>query len=79
MVRKTTVLKEKKFDNIFNKHFDRPTIAYSIVDTVTLYFFGINFVISKAACNLTGTKLYQGKFFQSSIISLQDCCQPRDK
>ena len=34
MIRKATVLTERKFSNIFNIHFDRPTIVYCIVDTV---------------------------------------------
>ena len=50
MIRKATVLKGRKFDNIFNKHFDRPTIAYWIVDTVHSVLAGISSVISAAAC-----------------------------
>ena len=50
VIRKATVLKKRKFDNIFNKHFDRPTIVYCIVDTVYTALAGINLVISEAAC-----------------------------
>ena len=51
-IRKATVLKGRKFDNIFNKHFDRPTIVYCIVDTIYTVLAGINFGISEAACLL---------------------------
>ena len=50
MIRKATGLKRKKFSNIFNKHFDRPTIVYCIVDTVYTVLPGISSVIPKAAC-----------------------------
>ena len=50
MIRKTTGLKTRKFESIFNKHFDRPTIDYCILDTVYAVLGGINLVISKAAC-----------------------------
>ena len=71
-----------------------PTIVYCIVDTVAIHnihsfivLAGINLVISEAACQL---KKYPSlmllvqscmgeKFFKVLIISLQDCCQPRDK
>ena len=49
-MRNTTVLKGRKFDNIFNKHFDRPTIVFCIVDTVYAVLAGINLFISEAAC-----------------------------
>ena len=50
MIRKATVLTERKFSNIFNKHFDRPTIVYCIVDTVYTVLPGISSVIPGAAC-----------------------------
>ena len=50
MIRKATVLKGRKFDNIFNKHFDRPTIVYCIVDRIYSVRAGINVVISEAVC-----------------------------
>ena len=50
MIRKATVLTERKFSNIFNKHFDRPTIVYCIVNTVYTVLAGINLVICEAAC-----------------------------
>ena len=49
VIRKAIVLK-KKFDNMFNLHFDRHTIVYCIVDTVYTVPAGINLVISEAAC-----------------------------
>ena len=49
-IRKATVLKGKKFGNIFNEQFD--TIVYCIVDTVYTVLAGINFVTSEAACYL---------------------------
>ena len=49
MIRKATVLTERKFSNIF-KHFDRPTIVYCIVDTVYTVLPGISSVIPEAAC-----------------------------
>ena len=50
MIRKATVLTERKFSNIFNKHFDRPTIVYCIVDTVYTVLPGRSSVIPEAAC-----------------------------
>ena len=49
MIRKATVLTERKFSNIFNKHFDRPTIVYCIVNTVYTVLPGISSVIPEAA------------------------------
>ena len=46
--RKATVLKRRKFSNIFNEQFD--TIVYCIVDTVYTVLAGINFAVSEAAC-----------------------------
>ena len=50
VIRKTTVLKRRKFDNMFKEHFDRPTIVYCIIDTVYTVLAGINLVISEVAC-----------------------------
>ena len=53
MIRKATVQTEKKFSNIFNKHFDRSTIVYCVVDTVytvVTLLPGISSVICEAAC-----------------------------
>ena len=50
MIRKATGLKRKKFSNIFNKHFDRPTIVYCMVDRVYTVLAGINLIICEAAC-----------------------------
>ena len=50
MIRNTTVQKKKKIRNTFNEHFDRPTIVYSIVDTVYTVLAGISSVIPEAAC-----------------------------
>ena len=49
-MRKATILKGRKFENIFNEYFDRPSIVYCIVDTVYTVLAGINLVISEAAC-----------------------------
>ena len=49
VIRKTTIL-ERKSDNTFSKHFERPTIVYYIVDTVYTVLAGINLVISEATC-----------------------------
>ena len=50
VIRKTTVLKRRKFDNTFNEHFESPAIIHCIVDTVHTVLAGINLVISEAAC-----------------------------
>ena len=50
LLRKATVLKRRKCDNMFNEYFYRPTIVYYIVDTVHTVLAGINLVISEAAC-----------------------------
>ena len=50
VIKKATVLKGRKFGNIFNEQFD--TTVYCIVDAVYTVFAGINFVISEAACYL---------------------------
>ena len=50
MIRKAIVLKRKKFNNIVNKHFDRPTIVYCIVDMVYTVLAGISPVIPEATC-----------------------------
>ena len=50
MIRKATVVTERKFSNIFNKHFGRPTTVYCIVDTVYTVLPGISSVIPEAAC-----------------------------
>ena len=50
VMRKATILKGRKFENIFNEYFDRPSIVYCIVDTVYTVLAGINLVISEAAC-----------------------------
>ena len=50
VMRKATILKGRKFENIFNEYFDRPFIVYCIVDTVYTVLAGINLVISEAAC-----------------------------
>ena len=91
MIRKATVLKEKKFSNIYNEQFD--TIVYCILDTVYAVLAGINFVISEAACylkidpsrmmekflNLKVKSCMMEKFFKVLMIFLQGCCQPRNK
>ena len=48
VIRKTTVVKGRKFGNILNEQFD--TIVYCIVDTVYTVLAGINFAVSEAAC-----------------------------
>ena len=48
MIRKATVLTESS--NSSNKHFDRPTIVYCIVDTVYTVLPGRSSVIPEAAC-----------------------------
>ena len=48
VIKKVTVLKRKKFGDIFNEQFD--TIVYCIVDTVYTVFAGINFAVPEAAC-----------------------------
>ena len=48
VIRKTTVLNGRKFDNMFNEQFD--TNVYCIVDTVYTVLVGTNLVISEAAC-----------------------------
>ena len=50
VMRKTSVLKERKFENVFHQHFDRPTIVYCIVDTVSAVLAGITLLVSEAAC-----------------------------
>ena len=50
MIGKATALTERKFSNIFNEHFDRPTIVYCIVDTVYTVLAGISSVFPGAAC-----------------------------
>ena len=44
VIRKATVLKGRKFGNIFDEQFD--TIVYCIVDTIYTVLEGINFVVS---------------------------------
>ena len=48
LIRRATVLKGRKFGNIFNEQFD--TIVYCIVDTVYTVLAGTNFAVSEAAC-----------------------------
>ena len=50
MIRKATVLTERKFSNIFIKHFDRPAIVYCFVNTVHTVLPGVSSVIPEAAC-----------------------------
>ena len=49
-IRKATVLKRIKSDNMFNELFYRLTIVDCIVDTVHTVLADINLVISEAAC-----------------------------
>ena len=48
LITKATVLKGRKFGNIFNKQFD--IIVYCIVDTVYTVRAGTNFALSEATC-----------------------------
>ena len=48
VIRKTTVLKGRKFGNLFNEQYD--TNVYCIVDSIYTVLDGINFVVSEAAC-----------------------------
>ena len=48
VIRKATVLKGRKFGNLFNKQYD--TNVYCIVDSIYTVLDGINFVVSEAAC-----------------------------
>ena len=48
MIRKATVLKGRKFGNLFDEQFD--AIVYCIVDTIYTALEGINFIVSEAAC-----------------------------
>ena len=50
VIRKATVLKRIKFDNMFSEPFYKLTIVDCIVDTVYTVLAGINLVISEAAC-----------------------------
>ena len=46
--RKATVLKGRKFGNLFNEQYD--TNVYCIVDSIYTVLHGINFVVFEAAC-----------------------------
>ena len=48
VIRKATVLKGRKFGNLFNEQYD--TNVYCIVDSIYTVLDGINFVVSEAAC-----------------------------
>ena len=50
VIRKTIVLKRRKFNNTFNEHFERPVIIHCIIHTVHTVLAGVNLVISEAAC-----------------------------
>ena len=47
VIRTVTVLRRRKFSNIFDEEFD--IIVYCIVDTVYAVLAGINLIISEAA------------------------------
>ena len=47
LITKTTVLKGRKFGNVFNEQFG--TIVYCIVDTVYTVLASTNFAVSEAA------------------------------
>ena len=48
VIRKATVLKGRKFGNLFNEQYD--TNVYYIVDSIYTVLDGINLVVSEAAC-----------------------------
>ena len=48
VIRKATVLKGRKFGNLFNEQYD--TNVYCIVDSIYTVLDGINLVVSEAAC-----------------------------
>ena len=48
VIQTATVLKGRKFGNLFNEQYD--TNVYCIVDSIYTVLDGINFVVSEAAC-----------------------------
>ena len=65
VIRKATVLKGRKFGNIFNEQYE--TIVYCIVDTIYTVLDGINFVVSSLMLLVKGYMVE--KFFQVPDVS----------